>query len=84
MSFILAAQRDRDPVGAFKRYADYVDSNRHRFPPSALALVDSNWYFGVEDHSAPHDSWLQDILISKLTLHSKRVCDLSPHGGRCN
>jgi hypothetical protein len=65
MSFILAAQRDHDPVGAFERYAAYLDSNRNRIPPSALALIDSDWYFGFEDHRAPHDSWLQDIRISE-------------------
>lgn len=65
MSFILAAQRDQDPVGAFERYTAYLHSNRHRFPPSALALIDSKWYFGCEDHRAPHDSRLQEIRISE-------------------
>jgi hypothetical protein len=65
MSFILAAQRDHDPAGSFERYAEYLASNRDRFPPSALALIDSDWYFGFEDHRAPHDSWLQDIQISE-------------------
>jgi hypothetical protein len=66
MSFILGLQRDEDPSGSFQRYADYIASERHRFPSSALKLVDSDWYFGFNDHRAPHDAWLQDVKISEV------------------
>lgn len=65
MSFILSAQRDVNPAGSFDRYAEYLAATRHRFPPGALNLIDSDWYFGFDDHRAPHDSRLQEILISE-------------------
>ena len=65
MSFILSAQRNADPRGYFDRYAAYIAAERHRFPPSALALMESDWYFGFADHRAPHDAWLQDVRVSE-------------------
>jgi hypothetical protein len=61
--FILADQRDSDAEGAFARYRDYLEKNRHRFPSSALALATSDWYFGFTSHQAPHDSWLESVQV---------------------
>jgi hypothetical protein len=56
--FILAPERDEDPKSAFERYGEYIRRESSRFPRGALALAASDWYFGVEDHRAPHDAWL--------------------------
>jgi len=59
MVYILAPERDEDPTGAFERYADYLRCASARFPPGALGLATSDWYFDSSDHRAPHDAWLQ-------------------------
>lgn len=66
MPYTLSAQRHTDAQGSFDRYRAYIESERHRFPPSALALIDSGWYFGFADHRAPHDSWLDDVRVSEV------------------
>lgn len=59
MTYILAPERDENPKAAFQAYGDYLRQNEARFPPSALALVTSDWYLGSTDHRAPHDAKLQ-------------------------
>ena len=61
--FILDKQRNSDVEGAFARYEEYLEANRHRFPPSAYTLATSDWYFGFSDHQAPHDSWLKSVQV---------------------
>lgn len=56
--YILAPERDSDPEGAFQRYEEYLRHAEGRFPAGALALATSGWYFGFNDHRAPHDAWL--------------------------
>ncbi len=63
MPYILSDQRDEAPVEAFALYAAYIESERHRFPAGALALLDSDWYFGFSDPRAPHDAWLQSVQV---------------------
>jgi hypothetical protein len=63
--YILANERDEDPSGAFARYREYVASERARFPSGALALATSDWYFGADDHRAPHDSWLIAVSLEE-------------------
>jgi hypothetical protein len=58
MTFILAPERDSDPAEAFRRYREYLKQEEARFPPGAFALATSDWYFGTDDHRAPHDAWL--------------------------
>jgi hypothetical protein len=64
--YILANERDDDPAGAFARYRAYVASERERFPPGALALATSDWYYGADDHRAPHDSWLLAATLGEV------------------
>lgn len=66
MSFILAAQREPETVvAAFEEYRDYVTAHASQFPPGALALASSDWYFDPRDHRCPHDAWLEDLVISE-------------------
>jgi hypothetical protein len=63
---ILSNERDDDPGGAFARYRDYIAAERERFPPGALALATSDWYYGADDHRAPHDSWLLSATLEEV------------------
>jgi hypothetical protein len=49
----------------FRRYAEYLATNRDRFPPSAYALATSDWYYTAEDSRAPHDAWLEKVTIEE-------------------
>ncbi|RYD19819.1 MAG: hypothetical protein EOP88_17520 [Verrucomicrobiaceae bacterium] len=66
MAYILSAERHEDPSGSFQRYRAFVNAERHRFPASVLALVESDWYFDFTDHRAPHDSWLREVRITEI------------------
>jgi hypothetical protein len=61
MSFILAAQRDKNCVESFARYREYLADSRYDFPQSAHALAVSDWYFDFNDHRCPHDAWLEKL-----------------------
>jgi hypothetical protein len=68
MAFVLAADgRDKDVVGAFRRYRDYLTSVRDAFPPSAYALATSDWYFNSGDHRCPHDAWLESLSLTEAS-----------------
>ncbi len=68
MPFILSEQREHDGFAASRRYKDYVESNRDRFPASAFALATSDWYFSFGDPRAPHDAHLVSVTISETPL----------------
>lgn len=63
--YILAAQRDKDPRGSYARYQAYLAENRSKFPPGALALATSDWYFNFNNHECPHDAWLEAVRIDE-------------------
>lgn len=62
--FILTAQREAS-AGYYAKYQAYLQSERDRFPPSAFELATSDWYGGFHDHRAPHDAWLQSLLVTE-------------------
>ena len=57
--YILAAERDTDPSGAFRKYQDYLTDQKGRFPSGAYRLATGSWWFDFGDHNCPHDSWLE-------------------------
>ena len=66
MVFILSSDgRNDDAEGAFRRYADYLQSAKPDFPPSAFALATSGWYFGFGGHS-PHDAKLEAFEFAEI------------------
>lgn len=66
MPFILAKQRDEDCSAAFERYSAYLEAERSRFPPFALELAMSDWYYSFGDHRVPHDAWLDSVTMSEI------------------
>jgi hypothetical protein len=65
VAYILSEHRDVDPSGAFRRYGDYLDRNRERFPTSAYGLATSAWWFDFRDHRCPHDARLESAHLSE-------------------
>ncbi|WP_396616298.1 hypothetical protein ACHZ97_00720 [Lysobacter soli] len=59
--FVLSEQLDLacDPGEPFRRYAEYLEINRSRFPVSAYKLAASGLLLDASDPSCPHDGWLE-------------------------
>lgn len=70
--FLLGPQRDADVVAAFKQYENYLEANRHRFPPSAFSLATSDWYHGFSSHQAPHDAWLESAELRETSSGTRQ------------
>jgi hypothetical protein len=67
MAYILSAQRDSGQSDdLWDQYQRYIHANRDRFPPGAFALATSDWYYGFDDHRAPHDAWLASAKFEEL------------------
>jgi hypothetical protein len=70
MTYILSD--DRDAEDSFERYRAYLARERERFPPGALELATSDWYFSFNDHRGPHDAWLQSMELGESTPATPR------------
>src|SRR5262245_47907505 len=77
MAFILGERRDADVVEAFRGYREYLEQMRARFPPRALALATSDWYFDAQDRRCPHDAWLEQLVLREEARSETRVASLS-------
>jgi hypothetical protein len=69
MTYILSAQRNLDDEAEARRlwnlYRQYLRENETKFPPGALSIATSDWYYGFDDHRAPHDAWLETATFSE-------------------
>src|SRR5262245_26021851 len=72
MPFLLAGQRDADVTEAFRRYRQYLEQERLRFPSGAFALATSDWYFDFSDHRCPHDAWLEHLVLHETGQGERR------------
>jgi hypothetical protein len=74
MSFILSAQLDADncdPRALWQKYQEYVRANERAFTPGAFALATAEWFFGSDDHRAPHDAWLESAVFAEPSAGSR-------------
>lgn len=77
--FILDEERDYDVVAAFRTYREYLKPVRDQFPSRAYELAMSDWRFDPNEHSSPHDSWLEEAVVrepSRGDRHEIRAADL--------
>jgi hypothetical protein len=63
--FILAAQRNKDPIESFSKYRKYLEDNHDRFPSAAHTLAMSDWYHDPRYHECPHDAWLEWVKVEE-------------------
>lgn len=68
--FVLSEQLDTsgDPNLPFRRYAEYLEQNRSKFPVAAYDLASSGLLLNASDPSCPHDGWLE---WAKFEEHSQ-------------
>lgn len=59
--YVLSEQLDTDgdPNAPFRRYAEYLEQNRPRFPTAAYTLASSGLLLDASDPRCPHDGWLE-------------------------
>jgi len=59
--YVLSEQLDTDgdPNIPFRRYAEYLEQNRSRFPTAAYTLASSGLLLNASDPRCPHDGWLK-------------------------
>lgn len=73
MTYLLSDDgRERDVIGAFRRYRQYILSKQTAFPQSAYALAASDWYFDFTDHRCPHDAWLKSCELTEIGQGERR------------
>lgn len=80
MTFILAAERENDPVEAFRLYREYLRTNQASFPESAYALATSDWYGDFTTSGCPHGGWLKNLIITEPsdgTREEKRTVEIT-------
>lgn len=46
-----------------KRYNEYLEENRERFPSGAFEFAAADWHYSPEDHRCPHDSWIESLEV---------------------
>lgn len=64
-ALVFLLQSDGRTYEAFAAYAAYVEANARRFPPGALYLARSDWYYAPHDHRGPHDGRLENVSIAE-------------------
>jgi hypothetical protein len=47
----------------WSRYCDYLESVRNQLPPAAYNFASSPWHYNFGDQRAPHDAWLDELVI---------------------
>jgi hypothetical protein len=65
MAYYLGKERDKDIVGSYRRYQQYLHENQAKLAPGAFALGTAEWYQNPRDHRCPHDGWLESLLVSE-------------------
>lgn len=67
MSYILRKDGSQDSTESFveswRLYREYLASISDQLPPSAREFALAGWHHDFSDHQAPHDSWLESVLI---------------------
>jgi len=45
------------------QYRDYLASVRNQMPVAAYNFATAPWHYDFSDHRAPHDGWLEEVII---------------------
>ena len=67
MTFKLSAQLDREDINpneAFRKYKEYVEENRDKFPSSVLSLMEDDRWYGGSNTIAPYYSHPKSIHLT--------------------
>jgi len=72
--FVLSEQLDAggDPHLPFRRYVEYLERNRARFPAAAYDLATSGLLLNASDPGCPHDGWLEWVKLEESSEGARR------------
>jgi hypothetical protein len=75
MAYILTKNRPENTLEEWQKnwteYQSYLDSIKDSLPKSAYEFAAVPWHYDFSDQRAPHDSWLEAIVI-KEPFHGER------------
>jgi hypothetical protein len=67
MAYILTEDR---PLNSYEewqygwlKYCEYLESVKSQLPTSAYNFASAPWHYDFHDHRAPHDGWVEEIII---------------------
>jgi hypothetical protein len=76
MAYILTEDR---PLNSYQewqsqwsKYCDYVESLRNHLPIAAYNFASAPWHYDFSDHRAPHDGWLEEIVIREPATGARK------------
>ncbi len=69
MAYILRKDRPKNAheewQSGWAAYCAYLESVKGRLPPSVYEFATASWHYDFGDHRAPHDGWLESLVISE-------------------
>lgn len=76
MAFILNRDRPENSndefQNAWQAYRDYLQSVKERLPRSAYEFAAAEWHYNFEDHKAPHDGWLEELIVREPAFGDRK------------
>jgi len=76
MAFILKRDRPENSIEEFRKnwkaYEDYLESVKERLPQSAYEFATAERHYNFEDHKAPHDGWLEEMVVRELSSGERK------------
>jgi hypothetical protein len=69
MTYILTKDRPQNSFeewqSCWSNYWNYLETVKGAFPRSAYEFASAPWHYDFSDHRAPHDGWVEEVLISE-------------------
>jgi hypothetical protein len=76
MAYILLKDRPQNSYeewqSGWSNYCAYLESVKNRLPPSAYDFASAPWHYDFDDHRAPHDGWVDEIVIRESTMGEQK------------
>lgn len=57
---------------AWSNYCNYLESVKSLLPGSAYEFASAPWHYDFHDHRAPHDGWVEEVLIREPALGERK------------
>ncbi len=77
MTYILHTMRDqlnlKEITGAYKRYNEYLESMRDKFPAAAFKFATAPWHYNPQDPRCLHDAWLEHLNMNELAPEQQDI-----------
>lgn len=76
MAYVLRKDGSQDStesfVSSWRLYREYLVSISEQLPPAAREFAFADWHHNFRDHRAPHDSWLESLVVHETASGSRQ------------